>query len=264
MNIFNQAKIYPNQTVYFCRKNLYAVMTKPQTNTAVTDSLILNNISCIVRDEYDNLERIFYKKPIPLIDAFKGFVNSMEPYLIHQIMLRYRHSPTEIDSIIADLSANPKLGQMKVKSLYGIGTAAFAFQLDGEKNRILKVSNRDHYPNGRSHAYFDVPTYEKGRLSKRDDSAYYYIEKMLSPHGISKEDMDELCDGIRASGYILDDIYEIDTKIYLKNQFGKDENGAVYLLDPECAVKFEEPEKSLFVLIVEHFRRLVKGADNQL
>lgn len=254
MNIFNQIVVCSNPNVYFGNKNLYAAMKLSSQNAAVTDSLVLNSISCIARDEYDNLSRIIYSKPIPLIDAFKGFINSMDPYLIHQVMIRHMHSPTEIDSIIEDLAVNQKIGQMKVISLYGIGTSAFVFQLEGDN--ILKISNRDHYPNGRPHAYFDVPTYEKGRLTQRDNSAYYYIEKKLSPYGIQKEDIDELCDGIRASGYILDDIYEIDTNIYLKNQFGKDENGAVYLLDPECAVKIVEPEKGLFTKLIDCIRNL--------
>lgn len=72
---------------------------------------------------------------------------------------------------------------------------------------------------------FDAQVLKKGTIKKQ---YFYYIQKKYSKKGVTQHDVDLMEKKILSKGYIANDLYE--------GQIGKDKDGKIYLIDPECAV----------------------------
>lgn len=75
-------------------------------------------------------------------------------------LYRCLHPEKEIIGFIEDVSNKPQIAEMKVKSLYGVGAYALAFET--KDNKILKITGMEHFPFDRDIADFDLPIEKKG------------------------------------------------------------------------------------------------------
>jgi ABC-type multidrug transport system ATPase subunit len=93
-------------------------------------------------------------------------------------------------------------------------------KVNGRVSALLELtSGFDQEFSGRENIYL------KGHILGLKDSEISALE----------EEIIEFCKEIEAQGFILKDVFGLFGKLYVR-QFGKDEDGKIYLLDPGCAM----------------------------
>lgn len=227
MLVSNNIGIYNTPKTTF--GNRWQIINECYNRAKHPDTCFIENIEKIVCHPDGELKRIIYSKPQSVLTAFTKFLQTKNEFVKDELRKSF-HSDFEIQEIIKDLKKSPKIANLNVKSLYGLGATAFAFELENEN--ILKITQYNHFPDDREPADFDTPIYEKGKIGQ---NTYYYIEEKLFQANLDQDEIKELCDYIESQGYELRDVQDIRDNKYLERQFGKDKNDNLYLCDPGCA-----------------------------
>lgn len=178
----------------------------------------------MIYDERNVLTKIVFPESTGLKNVCDYF---MQPNILRKLSFNWRS--------IRDLQAlkTSKFAETKIKELTGMGGSALVFLM--EDGDVLKITYGKHLR--RELESFDIPVYEQGVLLP---NIYYYIEQYADTESVTKEEILELINKIKAMGYEVCDVYD---NFWVKNdsvrdfQFGKTPDGKVYLLDPECAYK---------------------------
>lgn len=134
-------------------------------------------------------------------------------------------NPSNVEQYIKDLKNSP-LNQKKITKLIAEGSSALVLQL--EDGNVLKLLTHEHFPNNRPVESFDVPILERGKIG----NTFYYIAPKAGTHDLRDEFVETVMKKIKKSGYKCHDINEL-----AHCQIGFLNDGQVYLLDPECAIK---------------------------
>ena len=217
-----------------------------------------SNFELIYEDNSRYLKSIKFSKPLEVSDAFLKIASSDNQLLIYN-MFRKSHTLQQIENLGNFLATKP-IGKVKVTSLTGYGAFAFAFETaDG---KILKITDINHFPDGRKPAKFDLPIIESGRLNKYPPY-HYYIEEKVTQDNLSQSELKQLIKEIKAMGYRMkdylvhyDETFETDIKT---EQFGRAKDGKIYLIDPGCAIEtdmvYNSNKKYNFKNL---FKRLIK------
>lgn len=205
------------------------VLNTLSSSSKKVDNCHFENIAKLVCHADGELKQIIYSTQQSITTAFTRLLQTKNKFIKDELKASF-HSELEIQRIIKDLKKSQQIGDLYVKSLYGLGATAFAFELSN--GNILKITQYNHFPDDREPTDFDAPIYEKGKIG---ENTYYYIEEKLFQTNIEQDEIKELCDYIESQGYELRDIKDIRTGKYLERQFGKDEKGNLYLCDPGCA-----------------------------
>lgn len=185
------------------------------------------------------LESIKFNKPMEVSKAFLEMSAINDENIIYN-MIRKTHTMQQLEEL-GKVLASKAIGDTKVVSLLGFGAFAFAFETtDGE---ILKITETNHFPNGRNPAAFDLPIKKSGRFSKYP-SYYYYIEEKVSQDNITQQELRVFINDIKSLGYRMkdylvhyDETFGVDIKT---EQFGRAKDGKIYLIDPGCAIETDE------------------------
>ncbi len=130
----------------------------------------------------------------------------------------------EVRNCFKRVLKNKELASTPIRDYLGCGSSAIAFET--ENGVVLKLSESTHYPLGRTQEDFDVPIYKKGKTK----GIYYYFEEKLMQHDLNEGFVEIVRDMIIEKGYKPHDLEENAT-----HQIGFSKNGALYLIDPECA-----------------------------
>ena len=135
-----------------------------------------------------------------------------------------------------EISKSSEFEDVKVKSLLGLGKNSIVFET--EDGKALKFSNGNQFKDGREIQPFDIPVEKSGKVLP-DGNFYYYYEEKATQGDINKSEVKTLLKRMKELGYRLVDYRNEDLYCGAINfsQFGRGKNGAVYLLDHECAVK---------------------------
>ena len=180
------------------------------------------------------IKSIQYKYPVTTASVFKNLASKHEPFMQAQF-LAHLHSPEEIQEISSLLADNPEIGNIKVKSLIGLGSYAYVFET--EKGLALKITQGPHFPANRPPADFDLPILKSGKLAP-NSIYHYFIEEIVRQDNLQDSEILHLFKRIQSQGYDMVDFYgDYENKIIFKHkQFGRASDGKVYLLDPGCAI----------------------------
>lgn len=210
------------------------------------DSFQAENIKKLTFAKGKFVTQIFYNTPIPVQKALKNILTTKN----WNIKNSFSDVTKMITNIITDLRLNSEIANTEVTALIGCGSYAIAFETTDEK--VLKLSDKNHFPFNRKPADFDVPIYKMGKIGNR--GTHYYLEKKLNSENLGYEELEKFCEEITSQGYYLEDILNKNCILpdFKTRQFGKDENGKIYLLDPGCAN--EKYPKSF-----GHFLKALKG-----
>lgn len=187
------------------------------------------------KDKSNNLVFIKFKQPVELKKVFAELGNTEDDYIREQ-MDKKLHPQGTLIYIAEQLNKNPKIGDIKVKALIGLGAYAFAFEtVDGD---VVKISDINHFPNNRKPDDFDLPIKKRGSLG----DCYYYIEEKITQEDLTQEELRTLVKYIKGKGYTMRDYLvhfdDDDPDAIIKTrQFGRTKDGKVYLIDPGCATK---------------------------
>ncbi len=233
MNIQITPKIsnIQNTPIYKKNYNEYKNIHKPIIDTC---SFGNSNIIPIYEHQYGTLKSIEFKEPIEVSKAFLEIAHTNED-LIKYNLLRYTHTIESIKEI-GEILSNQEIGKTKVKSLIGIGAFALAFET--ENGQVLKITDIEHFQNGRKPAKFDLPIIKSGRLAKYPPY-HYYLEEKVTQNDITQEELKALVKEIKNLGYKMKDYlvhFSTDDEELIKvEQFGRAKNGKIYLIDPGCA-----------------------------
>lgn len=200
-----------------------------------------DNISCLKKDKYNRLAGVEFKRPISLKQALEALISRNNRYIENELYWKF-HPKKEILRFIEDISTDTQIADTKVKSLYGIGAFALAFET--EDNKILKITECEHFPYDRDIADFDLPIEKRGKIGY----SCYYLEEKVSQDDMTQEELKELCANITSQGYSLKDyVLDLDEKaemVIKKEQFGRAKNGKIYLIDPGCAIASYRPKEN--------------------
>lgn len=192
------------------------------------DSFVLGD-SCIEKVNISTREPAVFKKPIPLLQAMVVLARSENKDLA-EILNRKLFQKEMIAAFASEVMNIPEISDIKVKSLFGLGCFAMVFET--EDGKILKILEGNHFPHNRKPDDFDAPIEKSGK----GRYLYYYLEKKGNVDDVSGKEIEDLCKYIESKGYILKDVNYLDGAIK-KEQFAKFDDGKVYLLDPQCAIK---------------------------
>ena len=180
------------------------------------------------------------------IDKANNTIEYRRPIRLDQAILervyatRKEHSLTPFDTFFKNVVKDRELAATMVKKFVGDGLEAIVFETaDGD---ILKLTQGNHFPQGRPHESFDVPIFKQGRVGK----LFYYLEEKLLQHNLNEGFVIQIKDMIRQYGYKPYDIGDYDI-----HQIGLSQDGHLYLLDPECA-KY----KTIFHALWAHIKRI--------
>lgn len=224
------------------------------------DNFLHQNIKTIKKDKNNHLKSIDFNHPIAVSEALYDLSETNSEYISYE-MLRKLHTTEQLYDISRTLKNAGEIGKIKVKSLAGIGTYALAFEMDDEK--ILKLTDIEHFTNGRKPADFELPIIKSGKMMGYRQY-YYYIEEKVTQHNITQEEIRTLVKHIKQLGYEMTDhlISGVDgspNAIYKIEQFGRAKDGKVYLIDPRCVIETKDVlhsvKKNLFKSI---FRKIFK------
>jgi len=182
------------------------------------------------------IQSVIFDSPIKLSDAISE-IRADENITDTLSYYRYYNDKT-LSQIQKDLSLNDKLNKLKVKGMLGYGQTAYVFET--EQGDILKITNRDHFL-GRKHEKFDCPIKSFGKMSPKSFCYYYFVEK--TNEILSAKEINICINKIKELGYKI-----VDHRL---EQFGKSNNGDIFLIDPECARK-----NNLFGLIKYKFMKI--------
>lgn len=185
--------------------------------------------SCIESAKLSTREPVIFKKPIPLELAMVALVRSNNKVL-EETMHRKLFNKEILTGFVSEVMNIPEISDIKVKNLFAIGCFALVFET--EDGKILKILEVDHFPFKRKPDDFDAPIEKSGK----GRYLHYYLEKKGNVDDVSEDEIKNLCNYIESKGYILKDVKYLDgtTK---KEQFARFDDGKVYLIDPQCAVR---------------------------
>lgn len=205
------------------------------------DNFLYQNIKAIKKNKNNHLKSIDFKYPITVSEALYNLSKTNSEYISYE-MLRKLHTTEQLYDMSETLKNTNNIGDIKVKSLAGIGTYALAFEMEDEK--ILKLTDIEHFANGRKPADFDLPIIKSGKTMGYRPY-YYYIEEKVTQHDITQKEIRTLVGHIKQLGYEMTDhlIYGEDgspNAIYKIEQFGRTKDGKVYLIDPRCVIETKD------------------------
>lgn len=221
-----------------------------------TDNLIKN----VKPTTYHRIKSLEFIKPISIVQALYCIAESKNK-TIQEALLYNLHSAEEIKEIAIEANSNDFFRNIKVKKLLGMG--GFAFVFETTKNNALKIVGMEHFPNKRKPEFFDFPIIKKGSLGR----AKYYIEEKAEMN-VTKEEAFNLLKKIKDFGFKINDCFYLSRNMQIRedvlnkkriklDQFGRGEDGKVYLLDPGCAIAPLKVEK-LIGKIKNYIKRLKK------
>ena len=194
-------------------------------------------------------------------DAFFKLSTTKDRYLADQMLIRL-HTPEQLYNIGTQLIRSSDIANIQVKELVGVGNFAFAFETTDSK--ILKISDRNHFPFDRTPADFDLPIEKQGNFGS-ERKFYYYIEERVSQDNLPQEELRALVNRIEAEGYLMRDHLRGYAMDYSRNkneqqikasQFGRARDGKIYLIDPGCAQETELVSRSYFKKLGATLRKL--------
>ena len=169
---------------------------------------------------------VFKNKPDELHISYK-----QDPFMQARF-LAHLHSPEEVKEISSLLDKNPEIGNIKVKSLIGLGVFAYVFET--EDGFALKITEGPHFKDNRPPADFDFPILKSGKLAK-NNIYYYFFEEIAKQDNLKASEILDLIKSIKSQGYEMRDYTLWGGGLNYK-QFGRASDGKVYLLDPGCAI----------------------------
>ena len=167
----------------------------------------------------NSFEELRFKKPLTLAQALDTVQNADDKYhLCRYGVVKSGFTLNEFKE-----SFEMRFKNMKFTGFLGSGYSALA--LENQDGNIVKLCTDDHFAMRNKTEDFDAQVLKKGTIKKQ---YFYYIQKKYSKKGITQKDVDLMEKKILSKGYIANDLYE--------GQIGKDKDGKIYLIDPECAV----------------------------
>lgn len=206
--------------------------------------------SPVMTHSYGYLNRIQYTKEISLGDALNGFL-APDKVFDGELLGIIADRP-KVHGFLETFSQKfPAILDCKVIGLNGFGASAMAFETSG--NKIMKLSYKNHFPNNRPAADFDIPVMFHGHSG----DYFYYFEKkadvMQSIPENMKEQYEALKRSILSQGYDLVDFEPRQTGFI-------DKDNKFYLVDPQCAklkpaARILQSAKDLLHFIVQGSRR---------
>lgn len=231
INSIKYYNIYP-------RISFHGQVYNPKKNCA--DSFYKNDefINEITTTQSKHIKSITFKKPFGVSEVLKRLSHTKNKFLADEFLLKLH--PLEQLSDMAEVLSTDSIGKIKVSSIVGIG--AFSVVFKTTDNKILKITDVEHFPNNRKPADFDLPIIKKGKLSKDNMQFYYYIEDEVTQSNITQKEIRQLVNHIKSLGYKMKDYLvhfdnnEVNGRFKIE-QFGKDKNGRLYLIDPGCAIE---------------------------
>lgn len=204
------------------------------------------NIKSINFDSDNHIASIDFKRPLNISNALTIFADT-DNELISYELLRKCHLQDNIRDMAYSLKSVKDLKDIQVKSFVGMGAYALAFETtDGI---VLKLTDMEHFPNGRKPASFDLPIKKSGKFQGLERKYYYYFEEKVVQDNLTQAEIRTLIKEIKSLGYRMkdyllhyedDDSWECVIKI---EQFGRAKNGKVYLIDPGCAIETDDVYK---------------------
>lgn len=193
------------------------------------DAFVKENIKAYELYNGGELKSIEYSAPQPVIQALENLITTNLSH-IRRDLENSMHNKAELKLLVSDLKKNPDIANINVNKLLALGLFAYVFET--ENGDVLKLTGKNHFPDNRDIEPFDVPILERGKMQ---NGTYYYVEKKLSQENLSQDEIIEFCKEIQSQGFVLRDVFGNFGKLLVR-QFGKDEDGKLYLLDPECAM----------------------------
>jgi len=170
-------------------------------------------------DDSYSFEELRFKKPLTLAQALDTVQNADDKYhLCNYGVVKSGFTLNEFKE-----SFEMRFKNMKFTGFLGSGYSALA--LENQDGNIVKLCTDDHFAMRNKTEDFDAQVLRKGTIKKQ---YFYYIQKKYSKKGVTQHDVDLMEKKILSKGYIANDLYE--------GQIGKDKDGKIYLIDPECAV----------------------------
>jgi len=229
------------QINYSNKRNAYTQSFKGEEHLMADDF-----IKKVEPTTFHRLKKVEFKMPITIVDALLCIAESKNK-IIGESLLYNLHSKDGLKEMAIEANSNDFLRNIKVKKLIGMG--GFALVFETETKKALKIVGIEHFPNKRKHVFFDIPIIKKGSLGH----SKYYIEEKAKMN-VTKDEAFNLIKKIKECGYKINDcFYNSDMKtfkeeVFDKNlvkldQFGRCEDGKVYLIDPGCAIEPLKIEK---------------------
>lgn len=206
----------------------------------IYDSFKLSVEKALNFDSYGNLTFVNYYPSVILTGVIMDILR--DKMLLKELAKTKINPKLELLKLEQEILKNKNIGDKKIKSLIGYGKSALVFETDN--GEIIKITRGDHF-NGREPADFDLPIIKSGKITD-DGKFYYYIEDKVSQDKLTQAELHKFVKHIKNSGFYLRDYREEGLPFGNINctQFGKDANGKIYLIDPECAEKIN-PDESL-------------------
>lgn len=213
----------------------------------IYDSFKLSAEKALNFDSYGNLTFVNYYPSVILTGVIMDILRDK---MILKELAKVKVNPKlELLKLGQEILGTKEIREKPIKSLIGYGKRALVFETDN--GEIIKITRGDHF-NGREPADFDLPIIKSGKLTD-DGKFYYYIEDKVSQDKLTQAELHKFVKHIKNSGFYLRDYREEGLPFGNINctQFGKDANGKIYLIDPECAEKIN-PEES-FIEKIQRF-----------
>lgn len=181
--------------------------------------------SPVMFHRYGYLNRIQYTNEISLGDALSGFLTPDKNF--GKELFGIIADKQKVQGFMEKFSRNfPAILDYKVIGLNGFGSSAMAFETFN--NKILKLSYKNHFPNNRPIADFDIPV----MLHGHSGDYFYYVEKKADVMQSIPENMQEQYEALKRS--ILSQGYDLVDFEPKQAGFVAGEN-KFYLVDPQCA-----------------------------
>ena len=201
----------------------------------VSDSFLVNVEKALNFDSNGDLSVINYYPDVALSGAIMDILR--DGILLEELSKIKINPKQELKKLEQEILKSKDIREVKVKSLIGYGYRALVFET--EDGKVIKITHGDHF-NGRKPADFDLPIIQSGKLTSHDN--------------LTQSELSDFIKKIKKSGYRLTD-YRVDGLPFGEisaEQFGRLQNGKIYLIDPESAVKID-PNESIFTKIYNFF-----------
>ncbi len=237
LTIQHTRNIQPRQISFNQNNNI--IIYTPQKS--VLDEVKIRNkdIKEIILSPYGNLKSIVFKQPLKVTEVLYDLCKSQD-YFISTELLKSLQSPENLYDMSEAFSQIKIINDTKVTSLLGFGINAMVFETqDGE---VLKLTCKNHFPDNRKPADFDLPIREKGYITYQHRPYYYYFEEKVNFENLTKSEVIKLINHMKELGYTVVDYLNKPHEINPSNnnikfkQFGRAKDGKIYLIDPECAI----------------------------
>lgn len=197
-----------------------------------------SNIVSVKTNPRHRLESVTFKTPLSPPKALLTLAYTKNEE-ISEALLYSLHLADELNEMAADLGSSNFLKNIKVNKLIGLG--AFAIVFETTEGKVLKLTNGNHFPDGRKPDFFDLPHEKHERIGH----THYYIEEKVTQDDLTQEELKALVKEIKDKGYKMRDylvnfISFFEESEIKKEQFGRTKDRKVYLIDPDCAIAPQE------------------------